>query len=299
MPSNLNLNHKFKPVLLQAPDGTVQLQSAGLPLPDQALRWLTPLPRPLHTPNLAINPHQQAPSNDSPHAEGTDTDMQDAQPPDEQQMQQQVLPQQHQLPQASTPQQAASTDPMGNQHATQAAAANATHAGPSSMEVDNPQHAQSQTASHPQQNVNSISTGSELQDWLQLPAQPVLQPQMILVPADLQDFVLESVKKCDRQLQGRQEEVMVKQVLQRVEQEVRQVQGPQDMDDGAVELVQKVSQFHTLQYPIAAGRLAACVVQCIDVLMVFQQAALRTSNSYLMLMSCVSTCKMLFVVHMQ
>jgi len=221
----------------------VQLQSAGLPLPDQALRWLTPLPRPLHTPNLATNPHQQAPSNDSPHAEGTDTIMQDAQPPDQQQMQQQVLPQQQQLPQASTPQQTASTDPMGNQHVMQAAAADATHAGSSSMELDNPQHAQSQTASHPQQNVNSISCGSELQDWLQLPSQPVLQPQMITVPADLQDFVLERVKKCDRQLQGRQEEVMVKLVVQRVEQEVQQVQGPQDMDDGAVELVQKVSHF--------------------------------------------------------
>jgi len=243
----------------------VQLQSAGLPLPDQALRWLTPLPRPLHTPNLATNPHQQAPSNGSPHAEGSDTVMQDAQPPDEQQMQQQVLPQQQQLPQASTPQQAASTDPMGNQHATQAAAANAAHAGPSSMEVDNPQHAQSRNASHPQQNVNSMSTGSELQDWLQLPAQPVLPPQTISIPADLQDFVLESVKKCDRQLQGRQEEVMVKQVVQRVEQEVRQVQGPQDMDDGAVELVQKVSHFHTLQHPIAGGRLAACI----DVLVAF------------------------------
>jgi len=191
--------------------------------------------------------------------------MQDAQPPDEQQMQQQVLPQQQQLPQASTPQQAASTDPMGNQHATQAAAANAAHAGPSSMEVDNPQHAQSRNASHPQQNVNSMSTGSELQDWLQLPAQPVLPPQTISIPADLQDFVLESVKKCDRQLQGRQEEVMVKQVVQRVEQEVRQVQGPQDMDDGAVELVQKVSHFHTLQHPIAGGRLAACI----DVLVAF------------------------------
>ena len=232
----------------------MQLQSAGLPLPDQALRWLTPLPRPLHTPNLATNPHQQAPSNDFLPAEGTDTVMQDAQPPDGQQMQQQVLPQQQQLPQANTPQQAASTDPPGSQHAAQAAAANAMHAGPSSMEVDNPQHAQRNTAPHPQQNVNSISGGSELQDWLQLPAQPVLQPQMISVPADLQDFVLESVKNCDRQLQGRQEEVMVKQVVQRVEQELRQVQGPQDMDDGAVELVQKVSQFHTLQYPIAAGR---------------------------------------------
>ncbi len=266
-------------MLFQAPDGTVQLQSAGLPLPDQALRWLTPLPRPLHTPNLAVKPHQQPPSNESPHAEGTDTVMQDAQPPDEQQMQQQVLPQQQQLPPASTSQQAASTDPTGNQHAAQAAAANATHAGPSSMEVDNPQHAQSQTASHPQQNVNSISSGSELQDWLQLPAQPVLQPQMISVPADLQDFVLESIKRCDRQLQGRQEEVMVKLVLQRVEQEVRQVQGPQDMDDGAVELVQKVSLFYTLQYLIAAGRLAAYIVQVIDVLVVFQQAALRTSNA--------------------
>ena len=232
----------------------MQLQSAGLPLPDQALRWLTPLPRPLHTPNLAINPHQQAPSNDFLPAEGTDTVMQDAQPPDGQQMQQQVLPQQQQLPQASTPQQAASTDPPGSQHATQAAAADAAHAGPSSMQVNNPQHAQRHTVPHPQQNVNSISGGSELQDWLQLPAQPVLPPQMISVPADLQDFVLGNVKNCDRQLQGRQEEVMVKQVVQRVEQEVRQVQGPQDMDDGAVELVQKVSQFHKLQYPIAAGR---------------------------------------------
>lgn len=294
-----NLQHSLKPVLFQAPDGTVQLQSAGLQLPDQALRWLTPLPRPLHTPNLAVNPHQQAPSNDPPHAEGTDTVVQDAQPPDEHQMQQQVLPQQQQLPQASTPQQAASTDPRGNQHATQAAAANAMHAGPSSMELDNPQHAPSQMASHPQQTVNSISSGSELQDWLQLPAQPVLQPQMISVPADLQDFVLESVMRCDRQLQGRQEEVMVKQVVQRVEQEVRQIQGPQDMDDGAVELVQKVSHFHALQYPVAAGRSAAYIVQVIDVLVVFQQAALRTCNSYLMLLSCVSTCRMLFVVHMQ
>lgn len=170
--------------------------------------------------------------------------MQDAQPPDEQQIQQQVLPQQQQLPQASTTQQAASTDPMGNQHATQDAAANAMNAGPSSMDVNNPQHATSHTASHPQQNV--IPTGPELQDWLQLPAQPVLQPQTIPIPADLQNFVLESVKQCDRQLQGRQEEVMVKQVVQRVEQEVRQVQGPQDMDDGAVELVHKVSKFHTL-----------------------------------------------------
>ncbi|DBA71121.1 TPA: hypothetical protein ACH3X2_011531 [Trebouxia sp. C0005] len=226
--------------VIQAPDGTVQLQSAGLPLPDQALRWLTPLPRPLHTPSLATNPHLQAPSSDSPHAEGTDTVMQDAQPPDEQQMRQQVLPQQQQLPQASTSQQAASTDPTGDQHATQAAAADAMHAGPASMKVDNPQHAQRQTPSHLQQNVNSLSNGSELQDWLQLPAQPVLQPQMISVSADLQDFVLENVKQCDRLLQGRQEEVMIKQLLQRVKQEVRQVQGPQDMDDGAVELVKKV-----------------------------------------------------------
>ncbi|KAL0038855.1 hypothetical protein WJX79_010799 [Trebouxia sp. C0005] len=79
--------------VIQAPDGTVQLQSAGLPLPDQALRWLTPLPRPLHTPSLATNPHLQAPSSDSPHAEGTDTVMQDAQPPDEQQMRQQRVKQ--------------------------------------------------------------------------------------------------------------------------------------------------------------------------------------------------------------
>ncbi|KAL0030853.1 hypothetical protein WJX77_009669 [Trebouxia sp. C0004] len=76
--------------VLQAPDGMIQLQSAGLPLPDQALRWLTPLPRPLDIAKIALNPHQQAPSSDPTLAEGTDIVMQDAQPPDEQMQQQRV-----------------------------------------------------------------------------------------------------------------------------------------------------------------------------------------------------------------
>ncbi|KAL0051100.1 hypothetical protein WJX82_001902 [Trebouxia sp. C0006] len=54
------------------------------------------------------------------------------------------------------------------------------------------------------------------------------------------DTLIDVIQAQDGTVQLQQEEVMVKLVVQKVEQEVQQVQGPQDMDDGAVELVQKV-----------------------------------------------------------
>lgn len=227
---------------LQGPDGTVQLQSAGLPLPDQALRWLTPLPRPLHTPDPATQSHQQDPPSDSTTAPSADTVMQDAQPADGPPTQQQVT-QQHQqlqLPHASVQQQT-SSEQAGNQIMAQPAAADTSQAGPSPMSVDDHQAAEPQAASQPQQSAKDTPLASDSDSWLQLPVQPQLQPQLISVPADLQDAVHASVVRCDRQLLRRQEDIMVQCLVQRVEEEVRQVQGPQDMDNGAVELAQKVN----------------------------------------------------------
>ena len=54
---------------IQGPDGAIELQSAGLPLPDQPLRWLAPLNRPL----LKVDPTPGS----SRHSPATDTDMKD------------------------------------------------------------------------------------------------------------------------------------------------------------------------------------------------------------------------------
>ena len=126
----------------------------------------------------------------------------------------------------------------------QPAAADTSQPGPSPMSVDDHLEAEPQAASQPQQSAKGAPFASDSDSWLQLPRQPKLQPQMISVPADLQDAVHASVVRCDRQLLGRQEEILVKCVVQRVEEEARLVQGPQDMDNEAVELAQKVNVHH-------------------------------------------------------
>lgn len=241
-PTSVNTSAITKCLSLQGPDGVVQLQSAGLPLPDQALRWLTPLPRPIHTPDPATQPLQQAPPEQSATAPSADTVMQDAQPSDGQQTQQQVQ-QQHQQRQAIVQQQS-STEQVGTQIMAPSAAPDTSQAVPSPMSVDGHLEAEPQAASQLQQSAKGAPPASDSDSWLQLPGQPKLQPQMISVPADLQDAAHASVVRCDRQLLGRQEEIMVKCVVQRVEEEVRLVQGPQDMDNEAVELAQKVNVHH-------------------------------------------------------
>ena len=65
---------------------------------------------------------------------------------------------------------------------------------------------------------------------------------MIPVPEGMQQLVNASVARCDQQLLSRQEEVLVRLVQQRVAEEVRAVQGAEDLDHPADDLVQKVGK---------------------------------------------------------
>lgn len=255
---------------LQGPDGTVQLQSAGLLLPDEALRWLSPLPRPLMTPQTATGPQQQALNAALPPATAADTVMQDAQTQHAQQPQQQGQDQ----PGSERPQEAfqqdraqqqASTDALHTQHPTNASTADAAQCGPSLMDIDTPQQMLSTQAS-PQLQIDSAGTfkAAVPVDQQQPTAALQVQPQMMSCPAELQDIVHDSVVRCDRQLLGRQEAIMVRLVQHNVEEEVRQVQGPQDMDDSRVELVQTVS--NTTYSSVFPDMYFACRAGCIDTL---------------------------------
>ena len=107
------------------------------------------------------------------------------------------------------------------------------------MQVDTPQHAQ--TTSPALQTGSNNSHGVQPAGQQHIPAQASPPLQMISVPEGLQELVSASVARCDRQLLGRQEQVLVKLVQQRVAEEVRLVQGAQDMDHPAGDLVQRVS----------------------------------------------------------
>lgn len=241
----------------QGPDGTVQLHSLGLPLPDQGLRWLQPLSRPQLYPTLdpKTTAQQQEPSQAAESAVTADTDMQDAQAAEQQpssyaqaqqQQQQQPKPdqaqhdvpqqiqqqqqQQHAQQQSSNLQGAAQQPMMG---AAAAATAAPSH-GADPMQIDIPEQQQQQA---PQ--------GQRAM----LPAASV-QQQQIAVPEGLKALVQDSVLRCDRQLLARQEAILVRMVQQRVDEEVRQLQGPQDLDSNARDFVEKVFQTATSSSPM-------------------------------------------------
>ena len=196
----------------------MELQSSGLPLPDRPLRWLAPLNRPLL---------RTTPTPDTHQSHATDTVMQDAAPLNKPQGLQ-TVPVQSELNQGDDHQ--ISLQPQ----AAEAVAGNAVDGAAAPMQTD--AAPQSQSAAPQQASTNNKQT--QLADHQQAFAPSELQ--MIAVPQELQDFVSSTVARCDRQLLGRQEEVLVSLVQQRVGEEVRQVQGAQDMDHPADDLVQRV-----------------------------------------------------------
>ena len=239
---------------LQGVDGTIELQSAGLPLPDHPLRWLNPLARPL----LQADPTggsrllslaadavmQDTPSPVLAHPTQALPLAQEVPQPIKQEVPSQPIkqgvPSQQgpQQPQTSNGQQANASQ-TNMQEQAQRAASGGVPSGPSPMQVDSPQHAQ--TTSPSLQNGSNDSQGAQPTSQQQPLAQAVPPLQMISVPEGLQELVNASVARCDRQLLGRQEQVLVRLVQQRVAEEVRLVQGAQDMDHPADDLVQRVS----------------------------------------------------------
>ena len=107
------------------------------------------------------------------------------------------------------------------------------------MQLDSPQHAQ--TTSPALQTGSNNSHQDQPASQQQTPAQAVSALQMISVPEGLQEAVSASVARCDQRLLGRQEQVLVRLLQHRVAEEVRLVQGTQDMDHPADDLVQRVS----------------------------------------------------------
>lgn len=253
---------------LQGVDGTIELQSAGLPLPDHQLRWLNPLARPLlrvdptgesrllrfaadtvmqDTPSPVPSDPAQAP----PLAQGVPQ-------PIKQEVTSQQGQQQPQMP--NDPQ--ASVSQTSMQGKPQIDVSSDAPSGPSPMQLDSPQHAQhAQTTTPALQSSSNNNHGTQSAGQQQTLAQAVpplaqavpplaqaLPPlaqavtplQMISFPEGLQELVSASVARCDRQLLGRQEQVVVRLVQQRVAEEVRLVQGAQDMDHPADDLVQRV-----------------------------------------------------------
>lgn len=227
---------------MQGAEGTIELQSAGLPLPDHPLRWLNPLPRP---------PLPVDPTGDARLSLAADTVMQDTPSPALSDPMQALPPQpapqvshrikledpsqQVQQPHNPIAQQASS--PTHLQEQAQSGAAGESPSGASPMQIDTPQHAQTgpalQSGSHNSQEPQ-VATQQET-----LPEAP--SPlQMIAVPEGMQQLVSASVAMCDQQLLARQEEVLVRLVQQRVAEEVRSVQGAEDLDHPADDLVQKV-----------------------------------------------------------
>ena len=102
------------------------------------------------------------------------------------------------------------------------------------MQVDDAQHATPPPALQSGSNSQEAEPAGQQQALSQSPL------QMISVPEELKEFVSASVARCDRQLLGRQEQVLVSVVQQRVAEEVRSVQGAEDLDHPADHLVQKV-----------------------------------------------------------
>lgn len=230
--------------LLQGADGTIELQSAGLPLPDHPLRWLTPLARP----SLPVDP-----TGDAHLSLAADTVMQDTPSPvlsdPMQAPPQQPAPQvSHTIKQEDPSQQGAqqpefppsqqASSPTNLQEQAQSGAAGSGPSGVLPMQIDAPQHALTGPA---------LQSGSDNRQELQAASQQQTLPQtlpplqMITVPEGMQQLVSASVTRCDQQLLSRQEEVLVRLVQQRVGEEVRAVQGVEDVDHPADDLVQKVS----------------------------------------------------------
>ena len=232
---------------LQGVDGTIELQSAGLPLPNHPLRWLHPLARPL----LGVDPTgdsrllslaADAVMQDTPSPVPSDPAQA---PPLAQEISQPVkqeVPSQQglQQPQTSNGQQA-NVSQISMQEQAQTAVSIDAPSGPSPMQLDSPQHAQ--PTSPALQTGSNVSHGAQPASQQQTPAQvvPPLTLQMISLPEGLQELVSASVARCDRQLLGRQEHGLVRLLQQRVAEEVRLVQGAQDMDHPADDLVQRVS----------------------------------------------------------
>ena len=226
---------------LQRESGGIELQSAGLPLPETPLRWLAPLNRPL----LYIPP-----TPDDHQSFASDTVMQDAAPCNESQGSQ-MAPAQIELNQQDVgqPQLAAGQQQHGTHHQTslqpQAAGAIADAA---AAPIQTDTAPQLQPAALHQDNRQSQLTGHQ-QSFA------TSQPQVILAPEGLQDAVSVIVAKCDQQLLSRQEEVLVSLVEQRVAEEVRQVQGAQDMDHPADELVQRVRVLLCMLFSLLVPKL--------------------------------------------
>ena len=148
----------------------------------------------------------------------------------------QQAPLQHQTPEG---QRALSDSQPANHPASLQEQAQSTPADniPSPMQIDNPQQAPHPLPLHP------ASTNHDPHPAAQQQALPQAAPlQMIPVPSGLQEVITANVARCDRQLLGRQEQVLVSLLQQRVGEEVRLVQGTEDVDHPADALVQKVSK---------------------------------------------------------
>ena len=221
----------------QEPNGSIELQSAGLPLPDLPLRWLASLNRPLlrhdPKPGTQFSPAADTIMQDAALSDVASVPQDFAVPP----VQTDTRQQHAQQAQSMSSQQ---QDQQQQPHHQSAIAAGTVWqqmpedaAGAAPMQVVDTQPTQSPA-------LLLTPTTSSKPEGVAALAEVVPQVQSIQMPEGLQGTVSARVARCDRQLLGRQEQVMVSLIQQRVAEEVRQVQGAQDMDHPADQLVQKV-----------------------------------------------------------
>lgn len=274
------------PCCSQAADGTLQLQSAGLPLSDQPLRWLRPLHRPPLAASLPSNDRSSVDSQEQQHS-AVRQQLQNAaqqQVPDDAPGQSQeaeatgmqpaqakpsVSHLQGQGTQAGTGPAQADVPNLDLQRAQQQIAATTAQeggTGPDAMQIDSKeaaiQHPAALHESNADTSMQSVQAAQEhltLHNWLppgatQQQSQRQQQHQQQCLPSlpeDMQERVRQNVAKCDRQLLGRQEALLARWLPQRVEDEVRSKHGAADVDDTAVGFVQQV--WHTTpEYYVSA-----------------------------------------------
>lgn len=227
-------------LLLQAADGTLQLQASGQPLPDQALRWLRPLHRPFPSlSHIAASNQRQAATADqqltAARAAGATlmavkTAQADAAAA-QGQAQQQLPPEADAMQLDRSERHPMHLEPAQAGPQSEHALGNAQ---PTAMQLDIPAAGASSQPDSQQVDEDHQGRSESMQEQQQ---QPVLLPSL---PEALQDLAQQNVVRCDRQLMRRQEVLLAKWLPQRIEEESRQMRGAADVDDAAVSFVQQV-----------------------------------------------------------
>lgn len=278
--------------IAEGPDGTLQLLSGGLPVPDVPLRWL----RPLHRPSPASSKHapqqQQhvsaaevlANADKQPQHAQSSSPAQEATPTDIVMSEAGPSPLQRQPVSAEASQAVATAhdaEPPVQQDAHESIAmaidnqseadqGSATlHNADAKLGVQPMQQLQQQPELDKQQQLGQsqlpLQAPQLQQGQLQMP--PGQAPQLQLgqlqmpsgqyhlpeLPPGLQEKVHEHVVRCDRQLLGRQEALMARWLPQRIEEAVRAKHGAADIDDSATGFVRQAFSTTSDSNPVLAA----------------------------------------------